>query len=98
MVGDKGTEPDQPGPAEAEIRAECNALADMLCEKNRRYGNSALEPCRVFSNAPADEQIRVRMDDKLSRLLQGQTDGEDALMDLLGYYVLLRIVQRRAVK
>ena len=85
--------------AEAEIRAECAALADFLAGKNRRYGDSALNPVRIFSRADAVEQIRVRLDDKISRLARG--DGrasEDAVLDLLGYLVLLRIAERRAAE
>lgn len=39
----------------------------MLLAKNAAYGNSALEPVRIFSKADPTEQIRVRIDDKLSR-------------------------------
>lgn len=75
------------------IFEECLAIADMLLDKNRKYGNSALEPQRVFSQASPEEQILVRIDDKLSRIKNGATD-EDAVKDLIGYLVLLR-VQRR---
>jgi hypothetical protein len=40
----------------------------MLVGKNAAYGNSALDPVRVFSSADVMEGLRVRMDDKLSRL------------------------------
>lgn len=84
------------GPAEDEIRAECDSLANFLCEKNRKYGNSALEPRRIFSKASASEQILVRLDDKLSRLQAAQADDEeDALLDLLGYLVLYRVAKKR---
>jgi hypothetical protein len=46
-------------------------LCAMLLEKNAKYGNSALEPIRCFSRADPVEQIRVRLDDKLSRLMRG---------------------------
>ena len=79
------------------IVSECGAIADMLVAKNRRYGNSALEPVRLFSRADAIEQLRVRIDDKLSRILSGQDDDtEDSELDLLGYLVLLRIARKRA--
>ncbi len=69
---------------------------DMLEKKNRKYGDSALNPKRIFSRASAVEQIKVRLDDKLSRLAAEQADeDEDVLMDLLGYLVLLRIAQTR---
>ena len=83
-------------PMEAEIRAECQALADMLCEKNAVYGNSVLDPVRIFSDADTAEQIRVRIDDKLSRMWRGNAAGEDVVLDLLGYLIFLRIAMREA--
>ena len=85
------------GPLEDDIRAECAALANMLCAKNRAYGNSALEPVRIFSRASTIEQILVRIDDKLSRLSRGSLAGEDVEQDLLGYLILLRIARKKAV-
>jgi hypothetical protein len=79
---------------QALIAAECDQIKAMLLEKNKAYGNSALEPLRVFSKAPADEQIRVRIDDKLSRLSRGSAAGEDVEMDLIGYLVLLRVCRK----
>jgi hypothetical protein len=76
---------------EAAVEAECAALAEMLIAKNRAYGDAALNPVRIFSKASPDEQIRVRLDDKLSRLARGSDAGEDVVLDLLGYLVLLRI-------
>lgn len=66
----------------------------MLIEKNIRYGNSALEPKRIFSNAEPTEQIKVRIDDKLSRIANQTSDeDEDVINDLIGYLVLLKISQ-----
>lgn len=79
------------------IVAECGDIADLLVAKNRQYGNSALEPVRMFSRADAVEQLLVRIDDKLSRIRSAQADDtEDAELDLLGYLVLLRIARKRA--
>jgi len=67
-----------------------------LVDKNIAYGNSALDPVRVFSQASAIEQLKVRIDDKLSRLMRGEQTNrvpEDTLMDLIGYCVLLHIAQ-----
>jgi hypothetical protein len=88
------TDPQAAGEAARLIVKECDALAAMLLAKNRAYGNSALEPVRIFSRADAEEQIRVRLDDKLSRLLRGSAAGEDVELDLLGYLVLLRVARR----
>ena len=80
--------------AQQAIAEVCDSLKAMLIEKNRQYGNSALEPMRVFSKASPREQLRVRMDDKLSRIVSGQADDpEDARWDLAGYLVLERALQ-----
>lgn len=71
------------------ITDACEQIKNMLLEKNRKYGNSALNPVRVFSKANTAEQLRVRMDDKLSRIQSAQDDDiEDAMLDLTGYLVL----------
>lgn len=79
-----------------EIAAVCTELRDLLLEKNRKYGDSALNPKRIFSKADAVEQIKVRLDDKISRLMNQQNDDdEDVVMDLIGYLVLLRVALKR---
>jgi hypothetical protein len=77
------------------ISAECREVEGILLEKNRQYGNSALEPVRIFSKADPVEQIRVRLDDKLSRLARGQSAGEDVVLDLIGYLILLRVAEKK---
>ena len=62
---------DERGRTESLIAEICNDIRDLLLTKNRAYGNSALNPIRVFSKADAKEQILVRIDDKLNRIKQG---------------------------
>lgn len=83
-------------PSGPRILLECLNIAQMLCEKNTLYGDSALRPLRVFSRSSPTEQIRVRIDDKLSRLANAVQDTEDTLSDLVGYLVLLRIGEQGA--
>lgn len=74
------------------VRAVLLDIEKMLIEKNKAYGDSALNPVRVFSRADPQEQIRVRIDDKLSRLAKGhEFKNEDTINDLIGYLVLLKI-------
>lgn len=76
------------------IARQCDAIKEMLLEKNRKYGNSALEPKRIFSRASPLEQINVRIDDKLSRLMCAQSDeDEDVDLDLIGYLILRRVAK-----
>ena len=86
--------PDAANAFPAKVRAILSEIGDTIIAKNEQYGNSALEPVRIFSKASAVEQIKVRMDDKISRLVRGNGEGdEDAQADLLGYIVLLKIAQ-----
>lgn len=84
---------------EIAILNECNRIAGMLIEKNRSYGNSALDPVRIFSHANNVEQLKVRLDDKLSRFARGKEyQGDNDLDDLMGYLVLLSIAQKETWK
>lgn len=76
------------------IAETCDEIRDMLLSKNKAYGNSALDPVRVFSRCSAKEQILVRIDDKLSRIQRGSSLGEDTVKDLIGYLVLLRVAEK----
>jgi len=64
-------------------------LEEFLIEKNKNYGNSALEPLRVFSKSETQEGILVRIDDKLSRIKNSKELRKNDVIDLLGYLVLL---------
>jgi hypothetical protein len=69
-------------------------IRDLLIAKNQKYGNSALEPLGVFSQLSAKEGLLVRIDDKLKRIKNGslEKDDEDVINDLIGYLVLLKII------
>ena len=84
-----------------EIAAICEDVKELLLYKNQKYGNSALEPARIFSKASAVEQLLVRIDDKLNRIHKGEGligEDEDVIMDLIGYLVLLKLGLRRQSK
>ena len=81
-----------------EITQMCDEIKQMLLDKNKKYGDSALEPIRFFSQASPMEQILVRIDDKLNRIKQGSqhlTEDEDVISDLIGYFILLKIACKR---
>lgn len=69
-------------------------IFQMLQAKNASYGNSALDPICCFSKASALEKIKVRIDDKLSRIKRGsEYAGDDTVNDLIGYLILLKMAQ-----
>ena len=79
---------------ELKISAVCDDIKELLIHKNRKYGNSALKPNRIFSKCSATEQLLVRIDDKLNRIMKGAgllATDEDVVKDLIGYLVLLKI-------
>ena len=79
---------------ELKISNVCDDIKELLIHKNRKYGNSALEPNRIFSKCSATEQLLVRIDDKLNRIMKGAgllATDEDVVNDLIGYLVLLKI-------
>ena len=80
--------------SQTDIATMCDQIKELLLDKNRKYGDAALNPVRIFSKANTVEQLKVRMDDKLSRLRNAQDDeDEDVVSDLLGYLVLFKVAQ-----
>lgn len=76
-----------------------DGLEALLLAKNRKYGDSALNPAQTFSSASPIELINVRLDDKLSRIRNRQTDeDEDVEIDLIGYLILKQIAKHRITR
>lgn len=81
------------------IEKVCDSIKDLLITKNRKYGNSALEPVSIFYKGDTGDALRVRIDDKLSRVLNQQDDeDEDVVDDLIGYLVLYKVHMMRNKK
>ena len=76
------------------VEAQVKEIYDLLTTKNVSYGNSALDPVRIFSRADTIEQLLVRIDDKLSRIKRGNSYSDDTLKDLIGYLIMLRIARQ----
>ena len=73
-------------------------MKSLVLQKNNQYGDSVLDPKRYFSTAPTDEQIKVRIDDKINRLVLGDDSLEsddDIIKDLIGYLTLLLVYRRK---
>lgn len=82
------------------IESVCDELKTFLLAKNAAYGNSALDPVRVFSRVDTVAQIEVRLDDKLSRLQRGHDmpdeSRRDTIKDIAGYLVLYLIALEKS--
>ena len=70
-----------------------DAMRELLLYKNKKYGNSALEPKRIFYKGDATNSILIRLDDKLGRITAntGETPRVNDVADLIGYCTLLLI-------
>lgn len=81
-----------------------SAIIKVLSEKNKRYGNAALEPINVFYKGDASNSILIRLDDKLQRIIKHCTETSNSMslpefrkndmFDLLGYCILLSISKK----
>lgn len=63
-----------------------DSIAKVLTEKNKRYGNSALNPINVFNGK---SKVGQRADDKIARIANSPTLRKNDVVDLLGYLVLM---------
>jgi hypothetical protein len=66
-----------------------DGMRDLVLEKNKRYGDSALNPIKCFSKVSADESIRIRLDDKLKRIMNASEIRKNDVADIIGYLSLL---------
>lgn len=82
------------------VIAVLDEIKTMLMAKNRKYGNSATNPVRAFSKADPREQIKVRIDDKISRLVRSvnKEEDEDVCVDLIGYLTILTALNKGYIK
>lgn len=81
---------------QAMIIEECDKIKEMLLKKNNEYGDAIINPLRIFSSVDIFEQINVRIDDKLSRIMNKNNKEikEDTLLDLIGY-LIFKLISRR---
>ena len=64
-------------------------LQNLLHYKNTKYGDSALNPVKIFSKHDADSGILIRLDDKMSRIMNSEEGlRKNDVADILGYLTL----------
>lgn len=69
------------------------AMRDLLLYKNEKYGDSELHPKRIFHKGNVVSSILIRLDDKLSRVMENndQLPRVNDVADIIGYCTLLLI-------
>lgn len=74
--------------ASQHIQEVTESLNDLLQIKNARYGNSALEPLEGVKYT-AEDGIKIRLVDKLKRVINSDDLRKNDVADIMGYLVLL---------
>ncbi len=81
-------------PTQHKIIDICVEMAHLLLYKNDKYGNSALEPKKIFFKGDNVTSILIRLDDKLSRITNNNSQlRTNDIADIIGYLVLLLIAK-----
>lgn len=65
------------------------SLNSLLKYKNENYGDSALNPIKIFSKTDAVDNITSRLDEKLARLKNSESIRKNDVVDFLGGLILL---------
>lgn len=79
---------------EKNLNSILNSIGKFLKEKNKRYGNSALEPSNMFFKGNSEEGLRIRIDDKLKRIKNSNVLRKNDIVDLIGYLIILCITKK----
>ena len=70
-----------------------DAMKDLLLYKNMKYGDSAINPKKIFYKGDSTNSILIRLDDKLGRIMSNTEEKPrvNDTVDLIGYLILLLI-------
>ena len=69
----------------------CDAMKDLLLYKNQKYGDSALSPKKIFYKGDSADSIKIRLDDKLGRVINCNETRINDVADIIGYCTLLLV-------
>ena len=80
-------------PTQRKIREITEAMKDLLLYKNQKYGDSAINPEKIFYKGDATSSILIRLNDKIGRVKANPDDKPriNDVCDIIGYCTLLLI-------
>ena len=70
-----------------------DGMKSLLLYKNRKYGDSAINPKKIFYKGDSTNSILIRLDDKIGRVMSNTDDKPrvNDVADIIGYCTLLLI-------
>lgn len=70
-----------------------DGMKNLLLYKNRKYGDSAINPKKIFYKGDSTNSILIRLDDKIGRVISNPDDKPrvNDVADIIGYCTLLLI-------
>lgn len=70
-----------------------DGMKSLLLYKNRKYGDSAINPKKIFYKGDSTNSILIRLDDKLGRVMTNTEDKPrvNDVADIIGYCTLLLV-------
>ena len=70
-----------------------DGMKSLLLYKNRKYGDSAINPKKIFYKGDSTNSILIRLDDKLGRVMANTDDKPrvNDVADIIGYCTLLLV-------
>lgn len=80
-------------PTQQKILEIMNAMKDLLLYKNQKYGDSAINPKKIFYKGDSTNSILIRLDDKIGRVMSNTEEKPrvNDVCDIIGYCTLLLI-------
>jgi hypothetical protein len=80
-------------PTQQKIHEIMGAMTDLLLYKNQKYGDSAINPKKIFYKGDGTNSILIRLDDKLGRVMSNTEEKPrvNDVADIIGYCTLLLI-------
>lgn len=67
------------------------AMNELLLYKNTKYGDSAVKPKHIFYKGDATNSIKIRLDDKIGRVMNCEETRINDVCDIIGYCTLLLV-------
>ena len=80
-------------PTQQKIKGILSGMTDLLLYKNKKYGDSAINPKKIFYKGDSTNSILIRLDDKIGRVMSNTEEKPcvNDVADIIGYCTLLLV-------